>query len=194
MSPCPPSSNRACSFPAPGFPMFFTVRHALSSSLLLSAPYIICISRKEPECQIVHTRFLYTRQLMSLNITVLGLQHWTANLLQHAVPATPGDHMSRFRFLSPYATAFPIRSQGGHLQYSLSRLPVGSLALRSAALPIGNLRPLVFNLSKVLIFRPPRSPCLIDRASTSICTSRTGLEHKQQYSLSEILRILGSWG
>jgi len=33
----PPSSNRACGFPAHGFPMFFTARHAHSSSLLLSA-------------------------------------------------------------------------------------------------------------------------------------------------------------
>ena len=39
---CPPSSNRACSFPAHGFPMFFTSRHAPSSSLLSSA---LCTSR-----------------------------------------------------------------------------------------------------------------------------------------------------
>ena len=29
---CPPSSNRACGFPAHGFPMFFMPRHALSAS------------------------------------------------------------------------------------------------------------------------------------------------------------------
>ena len=29
---CPPSSNRACSFPAHGFPMFFMPRHAPSAS------------------------------------------------------------------------------------------------------------------------------------------------------------------
>ena len=35
-----PSSNRACSFPAHGFPMFFMPRHAPSASLLLWEPYI----------------------------------------------------------------------------------------------------------------------------------------------------------
>jgi hypothetical protein len=34
----PPSSNRACDFPAHGFSMFFTVNHALLSSQLSSAP------------------------------------------------------------------------------------------------------------------------------------------------------------
>jgi hypothetical protein len=36
-SSSPPSSNRACGFPAHGFPMFFIARHAPSSRLLLSA-------------------------------------------------------------------------------------------------------------------------------------------------------------
>ena len=35
-----------------------------------------------------------------LYITAPGLQHWTTPLPQHAIPATPGDHMGRFRYLT----------------------------------------------------------------------------------------------
>jgi len=36
--------------------------------------------------------FPYTRRLMFLNITVMGLQHWVEYLPQHAIPATPEDY------------------------------------------------------------------------------------------------------
>jgi len=36
-----------------------------------------------------------------------------------------------------------LRPQGRHLQHLFTRLPVGSLSLRPAALPIGNLQPLI---------------------------------------------------
>ncbi|WPL15303.1 hypothetical protein Thiowin_00190 [Thiorhodovibrio winogradskyi] len=39
MTPSPPSSNRACDFPAHGFPMLFTPRHAPSSS---RGPWGVC--------------------------------------------------------------------------------------------------------------------------------------------------------
>jgi hypothetical protein len=42
----PPSSNRACGFPAHGFPMFFTAGHALSSNLLTLAPCTIHTYRR----------------------------------------------------------------------------------------------------------------------------------------------------
>src|SRR6056297_3164890 len=60
--------------------------------------------------------FPYTRQLMFLNITASGLQHWTENPPQHAAPATPEDPVDRFRFPSQWAPAFPIRPLGRHLQ------------------------------------------------------------------------------
>lgn len=34
---------------------------------------------------------------MLLNITASGLQHWVAYLPQHAIPATPEDHIGQFR-------------------------------------------------------------------------------------------------
>jgi len=52
---------------------------------------------------------------MFLNITTTGLQHWTVFLPQHAIPATPGDHMGRFRYPSPWTSAFPMLPLGRHL-------------------------------------------------------------------------------
>ena len=51
--------------------------------------------------------------------------------------------MIRFRCLESSPTAFPLCPQGQHLQFKLTRLHLGSLALRSAVLPIGNLQPLI---------------------------------------------------
>jgi len=82
-------------------------------------------------------------RLMLLSITASGLQHWTVYLPQHADPATPEDRSGHFRCLCLRTSAFPLCPQGRHLQLSLTRLRVGSLSLRPAALPIGNLRPLV---------------------------------------------------
>ena len=51
--------------------------------------------------------------------------------------------MIRFRSLKSSTTAFPQCPKGQHLQFKLTRLHLGSLALRSAVLPIGNLQPLI---------------------------------------------------
>ena len=51
--------------------------------------------------------------------------------------------MIRFRCLESSTTAFPLCPQGQHLQFKLTRLHIGSLALRSAVLPRGNLQPLI---------------------------------------------------
>ena len=72
-----------------------------------------------------------------------GLQHWTAYPPLHAAPATPEDHPDHFRFTCLDASAFPFCPQSRHLRFSLTRLHLGSLALRPAALPSGNLRPLI---------------------------------------------------
>jgi len=67
----------------------------------------------------------------------------TINLPLHTIPATPGDLMIRFRCLESSTTAFPLCPQGQHLHFKLTRLHIGSLALRSAVLPRGNLQPLI---------------------------------------------------
>jgi len=72
-----------------------------------------------------------------------GLQHWTAYPPPHAAPATPEDHPDHFRSPCLDASAFPFCPQSRHLHFSLTRLHLGSLALRPAALPSGNLRPLI---------------------------------------------------
>jgi len=51
--------------------------------------------------------------------------------------------MIRFRSLKSSSTAFPLCPQGQHLHFKLTRLHLGSLALRSAVLPRGNLQPLI---------------------------------------------------
>ena len=61
----------------------------------------------------------------------------TINLPLHTIPTTPGDLMIRFRCLESSTTAFPVCPQGQHLQFKLTRLHIGSLALRSAVLPRG---------------------------------------------------------
>jgi len=67
----------------------------------------------------------------------------TINLPLHTIPATTGDLTIRFRCLKSPATAFPQCPQGQHLHFKLTRLHIGSLALRSAVLPRGNLQPLI---------------------------------------------------
>ena len=58
-------------------------------------------------------------------------------------PCYPGRFHGLLPFSKSATSAFPICPLGRHLLYSLTRLLVGSLALRPAASPIGNLRPLV---------------------------------------------------
>ena len=67
----------------------------------------------------------------------------TINLPLHTIPATPRDLMIRFRCLESSTTAFPLCPLGQHLHFKLTRLHIGSLALRSAVLPRGNLQPLI---------------------------------------------------
>ena len=67
----------------------------------------------------------------------------TINLPLHTIPATTGDLTIRFRCLKSPATAFPQCPQGQHLHFKLTRLHIGSLALRSAVLPRGNLQHLI---------------------------------------------------
>ena len=87
--------------------------------------------------------FPYTQLLMFFNIAASGLQHWIVYLPQHADPSTPEDCKGCFRYPIPRTTTFPMCPLGRYLQMSLTRLHPGSLSLRPAALPIGNLRPLV---------------------------------------------------
>ena len=75
--------------------------------------------------------------------TNTDLQPCTINLPLHTIPATPRDRMIRFRCLESSTTAFPLCPQGQHLHFKLTRLHIGSLALRSAVLPRGNLQPLI---------------------------------------------------
>ena len=67
----------------------------------------------------------------------------TINLPLHTIPATPRDLMIRFRCLESSTTAFPLCPLGQHLHFKLTRLHIGSLVLRSAVLPRGNLQPLI---------------------------------------------------
>ena len=51
--------------------------------------------------------------------------------------------MIRFRSLKSSSTTFPLCPQGQHLHFKLTRLQLGSLAFRSAVLPLGNLQYLI---------------------------------------------------
>ena len=75
--------------------------------------------------------------------TNTDLPSCTIHLPLHTIPATPRDMMIRFRSLKSSSTAFPLCPQGQHLHFKLTRLHIGSLALRSAVLPRGNLQPLI---------------------------------------------------
>jgi hypothetical protein len=85
--------------------------------------------------------FPYTRRLMFLNITATGLQHWAWISSATCRPCYPERLHRLLPFSRPVTTAFPLCPQGRHLQFRLTRLRLGSLSLRPAALPIGNLRP-----------------------------------------------------
>jgi len=75
--------------------------------------------------------------------TNTDLPSCTIHLPLHTIPATPRDMMIRFRSLKSSSTAFPLCPQGQHLHFKLTRLHLGSLALRSAVLPLGNLQHLI---------------------------------------------------
>ena len=75
--------------------------------------------------------------------TNTDLPSCTIHLPLHTIPATPRDMMIRFRSLKSSSTTFPLCPQGQHLHFKLTRLHLGSLALRSAVLPRGNLQPLI---------------------------------------------------
>ena len=75
--------------------------------------------------------------------TNTDLPSCTIHLPLHTIPATPRDMMIRFRSLKSSSTAFPLCPQGQHLHFKLTRLHLGSLALRSAVLPRGNLQHLI---------------------------------------------------
>ena len=75
--------------------------------------------------------------------TNTDLPSCTINLPLHTIPATPRNPMIRFRSLKSSTTAFPQCPKGQHLHFKLTRLHIGSLALRSAVLPRENLQPLI---------------------------------------------------
>ena len=58
-------------------------------------------------------------------------------------PCYPGRFDGPLPFSISMTSAFPTCPLGRHLQIRLTRLRTGSLALRPAALPFGNLRPLI---------------------------------------------------
>jgi hypothetical protein len=97
----------------------------------------------DSQCSPVRFRFLIRAGYCSSCITAPGLQHCTVYLPQHAIPATPEDPNDRFRSPGLRVSAFPNRPLGRHLHLLITRLHLGSLALRPAALPAGNLRPSV---------------------------------------------------
>ena len=82
-------------------------------------------------------------RLILLKNAAPGFQHLTAYLPQHADPATPEDIRGYLRSAFLCTSAFHIHPVGRHFQIDLTRLPIGSLPFRSAALPIKNSRPLI---------------------------------------------------
>ena len=98
-------------------------------------------------------RLPYLLPVISVFLTCMRCSYWlstntdlpscTINLPLHTIPATPKDPMIRFRSLKSSTTAFPQCPKGQHLHFKLTRLHIGSLALRSAVLPRGNLQPLI---------------------------------------------------
>lgn len=60
--------------------------------------------------------FPYTHQLVLSPPPETGLQHWSANLQKHAIPATPGVNVCHFRYSGTRPTAFPFSPQGRLLQ------------------------------------------------------------------------------
>ena len=85
--------------------------------------------------------FPYTRRLMFLNITASGLQHWTWISSATCRPCYPGRLHQAASVLLACDIGLPHLSTGSASPLGLTRLHTGSLALRPAALPIGNLRP-----------------------------------------------------
>ena len=58
-------------------------------------------------------------------------------------PCYPERYDDPLSFSQIIIYGFPLCPQGQHLHFKLTRLHLGSLALRSAVLPIGNLQPLI---------------------------------------------------
>ena len=72
-----------------------------------------------------------------------AVQHCTAILPIHAIPATPEDHLKGFSVFYSQVLRPSLDVQKVGIFNSLTRLHIGSLSLRPAPLPIGNLQPLV---------------------------------------------------
>ena len=85
----------------------------------------------------------YTRRLMSLKHHHNGSPALDCLSSAPCRPCYPGRLHEPLPFSTSVTSAFPICPLGRHLHLSLTRLLLGSLSLRPAALPIGNLRPLI---------------------------------------------------
>ena len=70
-----------------------------------------------------------------------GLQHYDPDLPPHAVSATPEVPPTFVRLVSMAGSGLPLVTTGSAPSSLVSRLHLSSLALRPAALPLGNLRP-----------------------------------------------------
>ena len=75
-----------------------------------------------------------------LPTAVTGLPCCTIYPPQHATPATPGVDAAT-SVISATSSGLPLQTRGSASPVSVTRLRPGSLALRPAALPLGNLRP-----------------------------------------------------
>ncbi len=84
---------------------------------------------------------VYAASVASLH-PVMDLQHWTDPVFKYMPPCCQ-ETMTITSVLPMAATTFPFCPQGRRLQPNITRLPLGSLALRPALLLGGNLRPLV---------------------------------------------------
>ena len=83
----------------------------------------------------------YTRQLMPLRHHRGGSPALRCSSSTACHPCYPGRSQRPLPFSKPLNTGLPHTSTGSASSDQLTRLHLGSLSLRPAALPIGNLRP-----------------------------------------------------
>ena len=84
---------------------------------------------------------LIRRGWRSSHATALGLQHWAETSSPTCHPCYPGRSHRRLPLSASMNSGFPLTSTGSASPAFVTGLPMGSLALRPAVLPPGNLRP-----------------------------------------------------
>ena len=118
----PPSSNRECGFPAHGFPNYEPLRLPMQPNTI-SLPYVY--------------RLVFPKHHCSGSPAPDRLSAIACH------PCYPGRQPELLLLSKSVLSGLPHLTSGSAYSIQATRLHIGSLSLRPAILPCGNLRPLI---------------------------------------------------